>query len=174
MTVKELSEYLRLDRMTIYKMLKEGTIPASRIGHQWRFFREDIDNWIRSLRVGKQVSILVSDGDSDVRPLLEAALGPESVNVVVAASAEDAAVLAARQSFDLVFVELNKGSIETFRQLRAIDAQLPVVVVAGQSDAKLVDTAMDVGSFTLIRKPLTGEDVSRVVRAALPKGPFSG
>ncbi len=48
MTVKELSDYLKLDRMTIYKMLKEETIPASRIGHQWRFFREDIDAWIRS------------------------------------------------------------------------------------------------------------------------------
>ncbi len=48
MTVKELSDYLRLDRMTIYKMLKEHTIPASRIGHQWRFFRDDIDAWIRA------------------------------------------------------------------------------------------------------------------------------
>lgn len=52
MTVKELSDYLRLDRMTIYKMLKEGVLPASRIGHQWRFFRADIDKWIRSKRVG--------------------------------------------------------------------------------------------------------------------------
>ena len=52
MTVKELSEYLKLDRMTIYKMLKEEKIPASRIGHQWRFFREDIDAWIRSKAVG--------------------------------------------------------------------------------------------------------------------------
>lgn len=48
MTVKELSDYLRLDRMTIYKMLKEHAIPAARIGHQWRFFRDDIDAWIRS------------------------------------------------------------------------------------------------------------------------------
>ncbi len=52
MTVKELSDYLKLDRMTIYKMLKEETIPASRIGGQWRFFREDIDAWIRSKKVG--------------------------------------------------------------------------------------------------------------------------
>ena len=51
MTVRELSEYLKLNRMTIYKMLKERKIPASRIGHQWRFFREDIDAWIRSKRV---------------------------------------------------------------------------------------------------------------------------
>ncbi len=55
MTVKELSDYLKLDRMTIYKMLKEETIPASRIGHQWRFFREDIDAWIRSHRIGPVV-----------------------------------------------------------------------------------------------------------------------
>lgn len=52
MTVKELSDYLRLDRMTIYKMLKLKELPASRIGHQWRFFRVDIDAWIRSKRVG--------------------------------------------------------------------------------------------------------------------------
>ena len=55
MTVNELSEYLKLDRMTIYKMLKEEKIPASRIGHQWRFFREDIDAWIRSKKVGPDV-----------------------------------------------------------------------------------------------------------------------
>ena len=52
LTVNELSQYLKLDRMTIYKMLKEGKIPAARIGHQWRFFREDIDAWIRSKSVG--------------------------------------------------------------------------------------------------------------------------
>ena len=39
MTVEGLSEGLKLDRMTIYKMLKEGRIPASRKGDQRRFFR---------------------------------------------------------------------------------------------------------------------------------------
>ncbi len=48
MTVKELSEYLKLDRMTIYKMLKEHTIPGMRLGHQWRFYKEDIDKWLRA------------------------------------------------------------------------------------------------------------------------------
>ncbi len=51
MTTKELSEYLQLDRMTIYKLLKAGDIPANRVGHQWRFFRKDIDDWIRSKQV---------------------------------------------------------------------------------------------------------------------------
>ena len=51
MTTKELSEYLQLDRMTIYKLLKSGDIPANRVGHQWRFFRSDINEWIRSKKV---------------------------------------------------------------------------------------------------------------------------
>ena len=51
MTTKELSQYLQLDRMTIYKLLKSGDIPANRVGHQWRFFRSDIDDWIRSKQV---------------------------------------------------------------------------------------------------------------------------
>ena len=51
MTTKELSEYLQLDRMTIYKLLKAGDIPANRVGHQWRFFRKAIDAWIRSKQV---------------------------------------------------------------------------------------------------------------------------
>ena len=54
MTTKELAEYLQLDRMTIYKLLKSGDIPANRVGHQWRFFRSDIDSWILSLKVNPQ------------------------------------------------------------------------------------------------------------------------
>lgn len=51
MTTKELAQYLQLDRMTIYKLLKSGDIPANRVGHQWRFFKADIDEWIRSKKV---------------------------------------------------------------------------------------------------------------------------
>ena len=54
MTTKELAEYLQLDRMTIYKLLKSGDIPADRVGHQWRFFRADIDTWVRSQKVNPQ------------------------------------------------------------------------------------------------------------------------
>ena len=51
MTVAELSQYLKLDKITIYKMVKEKRMPAVRIGHQWRFFQEDIEKWIRSQSV---------------------------------------------------------------------------------------------------------------------------
>ena len=44
-TVGELSEYLRVHRSTIYRLLKKGQLPAFKIGSDWRFNVEAIDRW---------------------------------------------------------------------------------------------------------------------------------
>jgi excisionase family DNA binding protein len=46
LTIPEVSEYLRLSRQTIYRMLRRGDIPAFRIGGDWRFNIEDLGHWI--------------------------------------------------------------------------------------------------------------------------------
>jgi len=45
MTVKDLAVYLRAHPSTIYRMLKKGSLPAFRVGSDWRFNVEDIDRW---------------------------------------------------------------------------------------------------------------------------------
>ena len=45
MTVSELSEYLRVHRSTIYRLLKRGQLPGFKIGSDWRFNVEAIDDW---------------------------------------------------------------------------------------------------------------------------------
>ena len=44
-TVDELSEYLRIHKITIYRMLKQRKLPAFRIGSDWRFNLETIKQW---------------------------------------------------------------------------------------------------------------------------------
>lgn len=46
LTTRELQEHLQLDRVTIYRMVKEGELPALRVGGQWRFSSEAIDGWL--------------------------------------------------------------------------------------------------------------------------------
>ena len=55
MTVKELSEYLRVHPSTIYKLLRRGELPGFRIGTDWRFNAEVIDRWClqRNLKPGE-------------------------------------------------------------------------------------------------------------------------
>jgi excisionase family DNA binding protein len=47
LTVSELSEYLHVHRTTIYRMLREGNLPGFRIGSDWRFNLDAIEQWQR-------------------------------------------------------------------------------------------------------------------------------
>jgi excisionase family DNA binding protein len=50
LTIVELAEYLKMGRTKLYRMAQDGDIPASKIGNQWRFDREEIDQWMKSQR----------------------------------------------------------------------------------------------------------------------------
>jgi excisionase family DNA binding protein len=45
MTVTELADYLRVHRSTVYRLLKNGKLPAFRVGSDWRFTTQAIDQW---------------------------------------------------------------------------------------------------------------------------------
>jgi excisionase family DNA binding protein len=45
LTVQEVSSYLRVHPSTIYRMLKRNQLPAFRVGSDWRFTVEAIDEW---------------------------------------------------------------------------------------------------------------------------------
>lgn len=51
LTVDEISEYLRIPKSTIYKLVREGKIPAQKIGRHWRFSKEAIDHWLQKKQV---------------------------------------------------------------------------------------------------------------------------
>ncbi len=50
MTVVEVAEYLRLSQSKVYEMAQKGEIPCSRVAGQWRFKRDEIDQWMKSKR----------------------------------------------------------------------------------------------------------------------------
>jgi excisionase family DNA binding protein len=47
LTIPEVSEYLRVSRKTIYRMLHRRDIPAFRLGGDWRINIEDLERWIK-------------------------------------------------------------------------------------------------------------------------------
>ena len=46
LTVKGVSELLQISATMVYKLAKEGRIPAFRIGSDWRFRKEEIARWM--------------------------------------------------------------------------------------------------------------------------------
>jgi excisionase family DNA binding protein len=47
LTIKEVSDYLRLAESTIYKLAKEGELPGRKVGGAWRFSKRGLDDWLR-------------------------------------------------------------------------------------------------------------------------------
>ena len=48
MTLREVAKYLGLHAMTVYKLTREGRVPAAKIGGQWRFKRDVLDQWLET------------------------------------------------------------------------------------------------------------------------------
>jgi excisionase family DNA binding protein len=46
MTIEECAKYLKTSVSTIYKLAQEGKIPATKVGNQWRFRKEKLDEWL--------------------------------------------------------------------------------------------------------------------------------
>jgi excisionase family DNA binding protein len=43
MTIDEVADFLKLSKITIYKLVKKGEIPGFRVGNSWRFQRDKIE-----------------------------------------------------------------------------------------------------------------------------------
>jgi excisionase family DNA binding protein len=48
MTIKEVSDFLKVTERTIYRLAAGKQIPAFKVGGSWRFSRSEIDQWIKS------------------------------------------------------------------------------------------------------------------------------
>jgi excisionase family DNA binding protein len=47
LTAQELAVYLRVNRSTVYRLLKRGELPGFRIGSEWRFHVDEINRWFK-------------------------------------------------------------------------------------------------------------------------------
>jgi excisionase family DNA binding protein len=45
-TAQELADYLHVKPVTVYKMAKQGRVPAFRVAKSWRFHKPTIDEWL--------------------------------------------------------------------------------------------------------------------------------
>jgi len=54
MTPKQVAEYLQLHRMTIYRYISEGKIPAAKIGGRYRIKREAVEKLLAEINAEEQ------------------------------------------------------------------------------------------------------------------------
>jgi len=166
MTVKEVADYLRVTEKTIYRLLRRGSIPATKIGHQWRFDKILIDEWLQRSSVRAKANILVIDDEEVVRLLFKETLEELGHAVMVAENGFKGLELVKQRDFDLVFLDLKMPEMvgdELFGRIREIKPRLPVTIISGYPDSGMMKRALAQGPFGVMNKPFSESDIVAAV-----------
>ncbi len=166
MTLQEVADYLRVTEKTIYRLLGRGSIPAVKVGRQWRFERMSIDDWLQQSSVGARANILVVDDEAIIRALFRETLKELGYRVLTVGTGAEGLELVKKEDFDLVFLDLKMPGMdgaELFRRIKALKPELPVTIITGYPDSDMMEQALDQGPFGVMKKPFGGQDIAATV-----------
>jgi len=162
MTVQDLADYLKVTVKTIYRLLERGSIPATRVGHLWRFEKEAIDTWLHQSTRKTIAHILVIDDDVTVGSLFqEALMGTGHVIEAVHNSVKGLEIVK-HSNVDIVFLDLIMPEMDgalVFKQIKLAKPELPVTIITGYPDSDLMMNAMASGPFGIMKKPFSVSDI---------------
>ncbi len=126
--------------------------------------------------------ILVVDDESDIRRLLQEILTEEGYEVEVAADANQARAARARQTPDLVLLDIWMPDTDGITLLREWSGEptdgCPVVMMSGHGTVETAVEATRLGAYDFVEKPLSLAKLLRTVERALdararrPSGKF--
>ena len=118
--------------------------------------------------------ILVVDDEADIRTLLKEILSEEGYEVDVAANAVQARASRAKQTPDLVLLDIWMPDVDGITLLREWSATTPdgcpVVMMSGHGTVETAVEATRLGAFDFVEKPLSLAKLLRTVERALDAG----
>jgi len=163
LTTKEIAGYLKLRPETILRGVKEGEIPAIKVGGRFRFDKKQIDEWLHNNSTSKK-RILVIDDDETVRKLFKETLERNNYHVMAVDDGSKVLKLVKSWNFDLIFLDLKMAGMdgaETFRRIRKINDSVPVVIITGYPTGELMEKALEQAPFGVMKKPFGAHDIER-------------
>jgi len=179
LTTEEVLEYLQVNLRTVYRLIKSNSIPAVRVGRQWRFKKQDIDAWLEGRKGaavedaphhGRQCVLLVDD-DEGTRVLLSKMLEKEyDVATAVDGTSALDALRRAGASYDLMISDLimpGMDGIALIRQVKVIKPDLPIIIITGYSSTDSAIAAVNLRVAGYLTKPLRDTEVLQAAAKAL-------
>src|SRR3990172_3318639 len=115
-------------------------------------------------------SILLIDDDDSLRRVVEYTLREEGYDVVTAAAGREGLQLFQDRSVDLVLTDVRMpemDGVDLLARLKAIQPELPVVMLTAHGTITSAVEAMKLGAFDYLTKPFDRERLKAVVRKAL-------
>jgi excisionase family DNA binding protein len=168
LNAQEAADFLGAHVETIRRMARRGTIPAFKIGKDWRFNKASVLTWSKTNPgINNQRAILVIDDDAAVRRLMRRYLEPMGHLVLTAPTGVEGLAYLDSHSIDLVLLDLQMPVMSGpvfIRELRRAGMHTPVIIVTGYPDSTMMLEASRYGPLMLVPKPIEPEVLLSAVR----------
>lgn len=181
MDIKETAQYLRMNKMTVYKLAREGQIPAFRVASEWRFRKDLIDRWLVSQLKGKPVeeslgleepeppkTILIVDDEQVIRDFFSGTLS--GYRLLTAVSGEEALEIIKNDRPDLVLLDLKMpgiGGIESLKRIKKMDKTIAVIIMTGYGTPEIKKQVLRLGAHSLMAKPFEAREIKSAIQDSL-------
>ena len=182
MDIKQTAEYLQMNKMTVYKLARQGKIPAFRVASEWRFRKDLIDRWLMSQLKGKRQfegleaqvklegsrTVLIVDDEEVIRDFFARTL--TEYRVLTAASGEEALSIIKKDRPDLVLLDIKMpgiDGIETLRRIKEIDRDIAVIMLSAHGTLQTSLEAARLGAYSSIAKPFDLKEMKSVIKSAV-------
>ena len=114
--------------------------------------------------------VLIVDDEVEIRESLQTLLELEGYEVEAAANGDEGLSKLGERPFDLVLLDLalpGRSGIDLLPEIRALDAQLPVIIITAYGTVEDAVRAMQGGAGNFLQKPWDNEKLLADVRAAV-------
>lgn len=143
-TIEEVSQLLKVSKLTIYDLIKKGELPVFRVGRQMRMDAADLDRYIKNQKSAQMPASAVPAPESYRTEMRK------SHNVVI--SGQDIVL-------DILGKQIEKGS--SYKSLRSYSGSLNSLISLYNGDCDIVSLHMfdgDTGEYNLpyVKRILTG------------------
>jgi DNA-binding NtrC family response regulator len=114
--------------------------------------------------------VLVIDDDADTRDVLGVFLVHLGYTPALAAGGREGLELAVAELPDVVVLDVmmpDVNGLDVLARLRTLQPALPVIMTTASSDPEVARTALRLGAFRYLRKPVDLDGLDRVIEEAL-------
>jgi EAL domain-containing protein (putative c-di-GMP-specific phosphodiesterase class I) len=114
-------------------------------------------------------SVLVVDDDPTLRRMLTRLLKRAGFDVADVETGRRALAALESKRFDVIVSDIHMpdgDGLELLRSVRRIDLDIPVILMSGKPDVESAATALELGAFRYLTKPLASDEVEKLVCTA--------
>jgi len=152
-------------------MARNGRIPASKAGRDWRFDAAELQKLKEKKADGCVGRVLIVDDDWRIRDLVDRVLRSADFEVSSAANGEEGLRLLDRVAPDVVILDLvmpGLDGVEVLKRIRQRQDFVPVIIMTGFTDSDRMKDALEYSPVTVLAKPAMPQTLISAVKEQCP------